>query len=48
LLEKNPLENIKNTKTIKAVYTHRKFFDRKQLDELLNEVKVIAIVGNKN
>jgi len=48
LLEKNPLENIKNTKTIKAVYTRRKFFDRKQLDELLNEVKVIAIVGNKN
>ena len=48
LLEKNPLEDIKNTRTIKAVYTHDKFYNREQLDKLLNEVKIIAGAENKN
>lgn len=48
LLEKNPLEDIRNTRTIKAVYTHNKFYNRKQLDKLLNEVKIIAGVEKKN
>ncbi len=42
LLEKNPLEDIKNTRTIKAVYTSKKFYNRTQLDKLLNDVKVIS------
>ena len=48
LLEKNPLEEIKNTRTIKAVYTHDKFYSRGQLDKLLNEVKMIAGAESKN
>jgi imidazolonepropionase-like amidohydrolase len=48
LLEKNPLEDIKNTRTIKAVYTHDKFYSREQLDKLLNEVKIIASAESKN
>lgn len=42
LLEKNPLEDIKNTRTIKAVCTGEKFYSRRQLDQLLNESRVIA------
>ena len=42
LLEKNPLEDIKNTRTIKAVYADKKFYDRAQLDRLLKDAKVIA------
>jgi imidazolonepropionase-like amidohydrolase len=42
LLEKNPIEDIKNTRTIKAVYTGKKFYNRTQLDKLLNDAKVIA------
>jgi len=45
LLEKNPLESIKNTRTIKAVYTHDRFYDREQLDKLLNEAKIIVEAG---
>jgi imidazolonepropionase-like amidohydrolase len=48
LLEKNPLEDVRNTRTIKAVYTHNKFYERTQLDKLLNEVKVIATAESKN
>ena len=42
LLEKNPLQDIRNTRSIKAVYTGKKFYDKAQLDKLLTEVKVIA------
>jgi len=45
LLEKNPLESIKNTRTIKAVYTHDRFYDREQLDKLLNDAKIIVEAG---
>jgi imidazolonepropionase-like amidohydrolase len=48
LLEKNPLGDIKNTRTIKAVYSHNKFYDREQLDKLLNEVKAITDVDVQN
>jgi len=48
LLEKNPLEDIKNTRTIKAVYSHDKFYSRQQLDKLLNEVKIIAPAEGNN
>jgi imidazolonepropionase-like amidohydrolase len=48
LLEKNPLADIQNTRTIKAVYTHNKFYSREQLDKLLNEAKVIVDADVKN
>lgn len=44
LLEKNPLIDIKNTRTIRAVYTNNKFYDRKALDQLLSEAIVIGSV----
>lgn len=48
LLEKNPLEDIQNTRTIKAVYTHNRFYKQEQLDRLLNEAKVIVRVNAKD
>jgi len=42
LLGKNPLQDIKNTRTIKAVYTHNQFYNREQLDKLLTEASIIA------
>jgi imidazolonepropionase-like amidohydrolase len=48
LLEKNPLEDIKNTRTIKAVYTGKRFYTRTQLDRLLNEARIIVEADNKN
>jgi imidazolonepropionase-like amidohydrolase len=42
LLEKNPLEDIKNTRTIRAVYTHHQLYNRAELDKLLNEIKAIS------
>ncbi|MEW7279459.1 amidohydrolase family protein [Aquimarina sp. 2201CG1-2-11] len=39
LLNKNPLENIKNTKTIEGVMIKGKWFTRKALNDLLKEVK---------
>jgi imidazolonepropionase-like amidohydrolase len=38
LLNKNPLENIANTKTIDGVMLKGKWFDRDQLDAMLLEV----------
>lgn len=39
LLNKNPLEDIKNTKTIEGVLLKGKWLDRDQLDSLLKEVE---------
>jgi hypothetical protein len=39
LLNKNPLDNIENTKTIETVILNGKVFDRNQLDIILNAVK---------
>lgn len=39
LLDKNPLENIRNTKTINTVFSNGKMFDRALLDDLLAAVK---------
>lgn len=39
LLNKNPLDNIENTKTIETVILNGKVFDRSQLDTILNAVK---------
>ena len=39
LLNKNPLEDIKNTKTIEGVMLKGKWFNRKSLDKLLLEVE---------
>lgn len=44
LLEKNPLIDIKNTKTIQGVFMKGKYFDRKALDILLAEAIVIGSV----
>jgi hypothetical protein len=39
LLDKNPLEDIKNTKTINALITNGKFLDRMSLDKILQSIK---------
>ncbi|MEZ4796673.1 MAG: amidohydrolase family protein [Flavobacteriaceae bacterium] len=39
LLDKNPLEDIKNTKSIDAVINNGKYLNRKTLDKMLHEVK---------
>jgi imidazolonepropionase-like amidohydrolase len=39
LLNKNPLEDIRNTRTIVAVYSHGKLYDRAALNQMLNEIK---------
>lgn len=39
LLKKNPLEKIKNTRTINAVITNGKYLDRVELDLILKSVK---------
>ncbi len=39
LLKKNPLENIKNTRTINAVITNGKLLDRAVLDKILQSIK---------
>ena len=39
LLDKNPLEDIKNTKTINAVIVNGKFLDRIILDKILQSIK---------
>ncbi len=39
LLDKNPLEDIRNTLTIKAVIRNGKYFDRQSLDVMLAEAK---------
>ncbi|TQV89275.1 amidohydrolase family protein [Aliikangiella coralliicola] len=44
LLNKNPLENISNTRTINSVITKGKYLDRSQLDKILAAVKE----ANKN
>jgi len=42
LLNKNPLEDIRYTRTILGVYSHGKFYDRAALDQLLDEIKSFA------
>jgi hypothetical protein len=42
LLDANPLENISNTKKIYAVIVNGKLLQRKELDELLTQVKNVA------
>jgi len=39
LLEKNPLEDIENTRTINAVITNGKLLDRTVIDEILQSIK---------
>jgi imidazolonepropionase-like amidohydrolase len=39
ILNKNPLEDIKNTKTMNAVIINGKLLDRKKLDKMLQSVK---------
>jgi len=41
LLAKNPLEDIKNTKTINAVIANGKYLDRKELDNILEAIKQV-------
>jgi imidazolonepropionase-like amidohydrolase len=42
LLDRNPLEDIRNTRAIHAVFATGKFFNRRQLDNLLSEARVIG------
>ena len=39
LLAKNPLEDIKNTKTINAVIANGKYLGRVEMDEILESIK---------
>ena len=39
LLQQNPLEDIRHTRTIRGVYSGSKFYDRAILDQLLTEIK---------
>ena len=39
VLNKNPLDNIENTKTIETVILNGKVFNRSQLDTILNAIK---------
>jgi len=48
LLEKNPLLDIRNTRTIQGVFVKNKYYDRKALDKLLSEALVIGMVANEN
>jgi len=38
LLDKNPLEDISNTKTINGVFRYGKYYSRRDLDEMLQQV----------
>jgi len=42
LLGANPLENIANTRTIKAVIANGRLFDRAALDQILRDVETVA------
>ncbi|HYG20115.1 MAG TPA: amidohydrolase family protein [Ohtaekwangia sp.] len=42
LLDKNPMEDIRNTRAIRGVFVNGKFFDREQLDDLLAAARVIG------
>jgi predicted amidohydrolase len=42
LLDKNPLEDIKNTKAIHALFKHGKMYDKQTLTQLLEEAKRIG------
>ena len=44
LLEKNPLLDIRNTRTIQGVFLKNKYFNRQALDKLLDEAAVIGSV----
>ncbi len=48
LLNKNPLEDIKNTKTIEGVMLKGQWYGRNALNRLLNEVKSININSKTN
>ena len=41
LLEKNPLEDITNTRSIAAVFANGKYFDKSAIDRLLREAKPV-------
>ncbi len=45
LLEKNPLLNIRNTRTIYGVYMNGEYYDREALNKLLSEAIVIGSVA---
>jgi imidazolonepropionase-like amidohydrolase len=45
LLEKNPLLNIRNTRTVQGVYMKGRYYDRRALDKLLSEAIVIGSVA---
>jgi imidazolonepropionase-like amidohydrolase len=45
LLKKNPLLDIRNTRTIQGVYVKGKYYDRNALDKLLSGAIVIGSVA---
>jgi imidazolonepropionase-like amidohydrolase len=40
LLDKNPLDDIKNTRTINGVFAGGKWYDKKAIDQMLKETKI--------
>ncbi len=43
LLDKNPLEDVKNTREIKGVFSQGKWYDKATLDRLLEEAKSLGL-----
>ena len=42
LLDKNPLENINNTTTINSIFTQFKTYDKKSIEQLLTDAKILG------
>ena len=47
LLNRNPLNDIRNTKSISAVIANGKYLNRTQLDNILATVKILIITVEK-
>lgn len=43
LLNKNPLADINNTRSIEAVFKNGAFYKRQQLDQMLEEAKKVIV-----
>jgi imidazolonepropionase-like amidohydrolase len=42
LLDKNPLEDIRNTRSIHAVFTGKKMYEKQQLQEMMTDARSIG------
>ena len=42
LLDKNPFEDIRNTRTINTVFMGKKWYDKKAIEKMLEEAKILG------